>query len=134
VGLRLLGAVTALLIALAFVIGIRQASSTAELRSLVERGGPRSAAQRRQAADDLRTAAFGYPGQDIGLLAAQADLNERRFRQAERTVLKVTRAEPQNVQAWNTLASVLLILGDRGARLSRAVDHLNTLDPIHSHR
>jgi hypothetical protein len=59
VALRLLGAITALLIALAFVLAIRQASSTAELTSLVQSGGPSSAVQRREAAHDLRTAAFG---------------------------------------------------------------------------
>jgi predicted Zn-dependent protease len=124
-----LAAIVALIVCAAFVIGIRQAASINRLNTLVDAGHGLTRAQQRSAASELRSAAFGYPGEDVQVLKAQVALLEHRYRQAERIAESINRSEPDNLQGWIMLAAAGLNNHDRSAAVRAKAEEIR-LDPI----
>lgn len=126
---RVLAAALAAVICAAFAVGIRQASSVNALDALLQtRDGP-TPAQHRAAASDLRSAAFGYPGQDVHILAARAALWEHRYTHAKAMAQSITRLEPDNLQAWVLIAVAGLVIPDRRAVVQAKNEEIR-LDPL----
>jgi predicted Zn-dependent protease len=112
-----------------FAIGIRQAGSTNELNAMLASGRGLTPSQQRSAASDLSSAAFGYPGQEVRILAGSVALREGRIAHASSIARSVNRAEPDNLQGWVLLTAVAIHTGDRRAALD-ARRELIRLDPI----
>jgi hypothetical protein len=126
---RVLVGVLAVVLCAAFIVGVRQAHSSNALNAMLATGDPLTPTQQRSAASDLSSARFGYPGQDVQILAAQLALREHHFARAELISLAITRAEPDNLQGWLVLAAAALIRSDR-ATLLRAKREEIRLDPV----
>jgi hypothetical protein len=126
---RLLALAVAAVVCAGFVIGIRQAISVNRLGALPGTGHGLTPAQQRSAASELRSAAFGYPGEDVQILAAQVAMKEHRYTRAKSIAESINGAEPDNLQGWIQLAAAALNIPDRRAAL-RAKDEEIRLDPI----
>jgi hypothetical protein len=126
---RVLGAVLAAVICAAFAVGVRQARDSNALVALLATGRALTPAQQRSAASDLSSAAFGYPGQDIHILAAQVAMREHRYLDAKAIAQSINRAEPDNLPGWVALAAPGLVIPDRSILL-RAKDEEIRLDPM----
>jgi hypothetical protein len=127
--LRALAATGAVAMCAFFAIGIRQATSVNAVNALLGTGHGLSSAQQRSAASELKSAKFGYPGQDVRILAAQVAIQERRYTRAESIAESINRAEPENLQGWIQLAAAGLNVPDLHAAY-RAKNEEIRLDPI----
>jgi hypothetical protein len=127
--LRALAVALAAVICAAFAVGVRQASDSNALSALLATGRALTPTQQRSAASDLSSATFGYPGQDVKILAAQVAMREHRYTQALSIAQSINRAEPDNLQGWVALAAAGIVVPDRRA-LARAKTEEIRLDPI----
>jgi hypothetical protein len=126
---RLVASAIAVLICIGFLVGARQAHEAAGLTAVIVKGELSSHSQQTSAASMLRAARFGYPGQDVPILAARVALVEHRYSHAAAIARGVTRAEPDNLEGWILLAGALL--GDRDQRGLRHVQEgIARLDPV----
>jgi hypothetical protein len=123
----------ALVICAGFVVGIRQDEGVVALTNLLSAGGRLTQGQQRTAASELSEAKFAYPGQEVDLLAVGVAFHQGRYAKARSVALAATRAEPNNLQAWESLASTALVLADTRA-LFHARDEMARLDPLDIHR
>jgi hypothetical protein len=126
---RLLAAALAAVVCAAFAIGIRQAISVNALSALLATGHELTPTQRRSAASDLSSAAFGYPGQDTQILAAELAMREHHYTHARSIARSINRTEPDNLQGWEALAAAGLVIPDHRALL-RAEAEEARLDPV----
>lgn len=126
---RVLVGALAVVLCAAFTIGIRQAHSSNAISAMLATGHPLTSTQQRSAASDLGSARFGYPGQDVQILAAQLALREHHFARAESISRAITRAEPDNLQGWVLLAAAGLVRSDRAALLRAKREEIR-IDPI----
>jgi cytochrome c-type biogenesis protein CcmH/NrfG len=126
---RVLAAALAAVVCAAFAIGIRQAISVNAVSALLATRHGLTPSQQRSAASELRSAAFGYPGEDVQILAAQVAIREHRYTRAKLIAESINRAEPDNLQGWIVLAAAGLNIPNRRAAL-RAKDEEIRLDPI----
>jgi cytochrome c-type biogenesis protein CcmH/NrfG len=113
----------------AFAIGVLQARSSSDLTALLATGHALTPSQQRSAASDLSSAAFGYPGQEVQILAGSVALREHRLAYAMSIARSVNRAEPDDLRGWVLLAAVGILAGDRRASLD-ATRELIRLDPV----
>jgi predicted Zn-dependent protease len=130
---RVVAVVLAAVICAAFAIGVRQARRSSDLTAVLATGHELTASKERSAASDLKAAAFGYPGQDVQILAAQVALRERRFAHAMSIARSITRAEPQNPQGWAVLAAVGILAGDLSVAEHAKREEIG-LDPLSARR
>jgi cytochrome c-type biogenesis protein CcmH/NrfG len=101
---RVAGVVLALVVCAWFALGIRQVTSREDARALAaraERPSPRVAARERGLLD---RAAQLNPDREIDLLRAGLALGQDDRPAAVRTLERVVREEPQNIQGWTQLA------------------------------
>jgi formate-dependent phosphoribosylglycinamide formyltransferase (GAR transformylase) len=126
---RVVAVAVAAVMCAGFAIGVRQARGSSEVTALLATGHGLTPSQQRSAASDLSSAALGYPGQDVRILAASVALRERRFAYAMSIARSINRAEPDNLQGWVVLAAAGILTGDRRAEV-HAKRELIRLDPI----
>lgn len=130
---RIIAIAVALIICAGFVVGIRQDDGVAALDNLLSATSHLTHGQQRTAASELSEAKFANPGQEVNLLAVGVAFAEGRYAKARSIALAATRAEPDNVQAWSSLAATELVLSDTPA-LFHARDEMARLDPLDVHR
>lgn len=96
-------ALLALVVCAWFALGGVQATDTGRATTLLSRGrvSPGRGAEIRSLLDAAGTL---NPDQTVNLLRGQLAYEQGLFTRATQTFLTVTRAEPQNLQAWLTLA------------------------------
>ena len=85
-----------------FVLGARQAREISRVTSIVQSSSV-SAAQARRANQLLDSAATLNPDREVQLLRAAINIDRNRARRAQAILQQVTRAEPQNIVAWDLL-------------------------------
>jgi predicted Zn-dependent protease len=130
---RITAIAVALVICAGFVVGIRQNEGVAALTNLLSATSRLTHGQQRTAASELSEAKFAYPGQEVNLLAVGVAFHEGRYAKARSIALAATRAEPDNLQAWSSLAATELAASDTRA-LFHARDEMARLDPLDVHR
>jgi hypothetical protein len=130
---RIITVAVALVICAGFVVGIRQDEGVAALTNLLSASSRLTNDQQRTAASELNEAKFAYPGQEVHLLAVGVAFHEGRYAEARSIALAATRAEPNNLEAWSSLAATELVLSDSRA-LFHARDEMARLDPLGVHR
>jgi hypothetical protein len=130
VSVRVLAILAALAATVWFAIGIRQAHDTDAATAIVTGASPVTAARARQADALLHDAKQLNPDTDVDLLRAQLALREGDRARARALALDVTRAEPQNLDAWLVYGTASS--NDRQAFLF-ALRHLNELAPPLGH-
>ena len=124
---RILIVICALLVAAWFAVGARQALDTSRAAAIAGSSARLDAAQARRADSLLRDAAFLNPDHEVQLLRAQVALAHGERARARQLAASVTRAEPQNAQAW-----VLLARASSRAGFFRALKHVAALvPPVH---
>jgi predicted Zn-dependent protease len=106
-----------------FVISIRQAHDTSRAQSILSTGTPLTAAQANRADSLLRAAAFLNPDRQVDILRAELVAERGNFREADRILFGVVRAEPMNINAWFELAAHPL----KPRVLAEALDAVNRL-------
>ena len=92
----------------------------------IARSAALTPAQASRARSLISTASFLNPDQTPGLLRARVAEDLHQTRRAERILLTLTRAQPQNVDAWFALAS---IAGSDKPLERRALDQIARLAP-----
>lgn len=90
----------ALTVAAWFALGIRQSHDLNLATDIVSAPAPLTAARARQASDLLRRAGQLNPDRAVDLARAQLALRRGDTAGAQAIALSVTRAEPQNIDAW----------------------------------
>ncbi|HEX3688723.1 MAG TPA: hypothetical protein VHV28_03475 [Solirubrobacteraceae bacterium] len=108
-----------------FVLGARQSHAVDQATNVVEATAP-TPGQLRAAAADLRSASFMNPDRTLDILQARVAIRQQRLAQARRILSAVTRAEPQNLEAWIWFTGANL--GRRAGSLGRA--RITALDPL----
>jgi hypothetical protein len=108
-----------------FVLGARQAHDVDQATNVVTAANP-TAAQLRSAAAQLRSAAFLNPDRTVDILQARVAILQHRLPRARRILSGVTRAEPQNLEAWIWFTGANL--GRPAGRLGRG--RITALDPM----
>ena len=101
---RIVAALCALSVAAWFAIGTRQAHGTDGATAIVTSARTISAAQARRADALLHEAELLNPDQEVSILRGAAILEAGHELAAQRIFEAVTRAEPQNLEAWLWLA------------------------------
>jgi cytochrome c-type biogenesis protein CcmH/NrfG len=129
---RVVAVALAAIMCAGFAIAVRQARSSSDVSALLAKGHPLTSSEQRAAASDLSSAAFGYPGQDARILAAQVALREQRFGRALALARSGTRAEPKNIQGWAVIAAVGILSGDRSVAIRAKREEIR-LDPVDAH-
>ena len=110
-----------------FVVGIRQAANTTRATTAISSGTDLSAARAARIASWLNAAGWLNPDQQVNVLRGQLALDQNQRAHAELIVERVTRKEPDNLQAWLVLLQATL---DRDRRVfDIAVKALYRLDP-----
>lgn len=87
-----------------FALGIRQATSLTAAETLVDAQTHATAAQARRVQSLLDEAAMLNPDREVDILRARILLERGQDRPALGIIEGVTRAEPQNIEAWLWLA------------------------------
>jgi hypothetical protein len=108
-----------------FVLGVRQSRAVDQATTAVTAANP-TAGQLRAAAAQLRSATFLNPDRSVDILQARVAILQHRLPQARRILAAVTRAEPQNLEAWIWFTGANL--GRPAGRLGRA--RITALDPV----
>lgn len=117
----------ALLIAVWFGIGVRQSTTQNHAEAIIESASRLTAAQARQASRLLDDAGTLNPNRQIELDRSTLMLERGDPVAARDDAAAVIRAEPQNVQAWLTLAYA----SSRDAPvLASALHHVAELEPL----
>jgi hypothetical protein len=103
-GLR--GALLAIsvLVAAWFGIGVLQARDTAHATQNLSSGGRLSQARAHQTASELRDAGFLNPDRQVEILRGQLYLNQGNEPAARSLLIRLVKAEPDNLNAWIWLA------------------------------
>jgi predicted Zn-dependent protease len=108
-----------------FVLGARQARDISQVTAIVQ-GSSVTAAQARQANQRLDSAATLDPDREVALLRAVL-ASERNHEARARTIVEqVTRAEPDNIVAWDLLVQ---LAGHNVQLLAKAFAHVAQLKP-----
>jgi hypothetical protein len=110
-----------------FALGIRQAIAQSRAEAIIAADPHATAAQARRAQQLLSVAAALNPDRQIDLDRVQILLERNQLRAARRTALAVTRAEPQNIEAWVWLAHTAA--GDP-ALFAAALKQVAALEPL----
>ena len=125
--LRIAGAIAALVFCAWFALGIRQAQSVDAATSILGAGhGPISRSAANHARQLLDSAAQLNPDQTVELLRSQLALREGDPARARAIALSVTRAEPDNLQAWIAYGTAS---SNDPAAFHLALRHLEQLAP-----
>jgi hypothetical protein len=119
--------VLALVVCAWFALGIRQAAAQSRAEAIIGARAHATAAQTRRAQQLLSAAATLNPDRQIELDRVQVLLARSQQRAARRIALAVTRAEPQSVAAWVSLARTAA--GDH-ALFDAALRHVAALEPL----
>jgi hypothetical protein len=85
--------------------------------------------QLRDAASLIRSAAVLDPGQDVPILRARLELKSGQDSLARRTLASVTRAEPDNLDAWIQVG-VLAVFRKGSVNVANVKKQLKRLDPL----
>jgi predicted Zn-dependent protease len=101
---RIAGAVAALAVAAWFGLGVYQAHNADAAREAIGRLPDPTAAQTERIRAELDRAATLNPDRGITLLRARAAFQQPDLPRAYRLIQQVTRAEPDNIEAWALLA------------------------------
>lgn len=102
--MRLAGAAVALVVAAWFGLSAYQAHYADAARARIGRLPNPTAAQTAQITRDLDRAATLNPDRGVTLLRARAAFQQPDLPRSYRLIAAVTRAEPDNVEAWALLA------------------------------
>lgn len=102
-GVRAGAVVVAVAIAAWFGIGVLQARDTSRATAGLS-GARLTPAQARRTASLLHDAGFLNPDRQVDVLRAQLYLNQGNERAARSLLIRVVRAEPDNLGAWISLA------------------------------
>ncbi|HEX4010314.1 MAG TPA: hypothetical protein VHX62_09915 [Solirubrobacteraceae bacterium] len=124
--LRVVGVVAALVVCGWFALGIRQAHDANRASAFMSSASPLTAAQVRETRSLLHSAGQLNPDRSVDLLRSQLALRQGDAAQARAIALSVTRAEPQDLDAW--LAYGEASTHDRLGFLL-TLQHLNRLAP-----
>ena len=100
---RLLVSALAVVLIAWFVLGARQAHDLNQATAIAQ-ASTVSAAQARQADQLLDSAATLNPDREVDLTRAAIALDRNDIRRARLITERVTRAEPENIVAWDLLA------------------------------
>lgn len=125
--IRIVAAVCALSVAAWFAIGTRQAHGTDGATAIVTSARTISAAQAQRADALLHGAGLLNPDQEVNILRGAAALESGHGLRAQQTFEAVTRAEPQNLEAWLWLARSS---GANERLFSRALVRVRQLEPL----
>lgn len=99
--LRIAGVLAAVVVCVWFALGIRQAQNVDAASAIIGSGHGRiSASAANRARQLLDSAAQLNPDRSVDLVRSQLALREGDPARARAIALAVTRAEPQNLQAW----------------------------------
>ncbi|HZU60405.1 MAG TPA: hypothetical protein VE983_05535 [Solirubrobacteraceae bacterium] len=101
---RSLGVMLALLICAWFGLGVHQAQDISRATSIIEASAPPDPVQARQASALLSAADVLNPDRTVDLLRAELAIDEGHDVTARLILGRVTREEPQNVNAWALVA------------------------------
>lgn len=115
-----------------FVLGARQAHDISRATSIVQ-GSSVSAAQARRVNQLLDSASALNPDREVQLLRAAVDIDRNRTARAQTILAQVTRAEPENIVAWDLL---LQAAGSDVQLQAKAFKRIAELEPPvpHGHR
>jgi hypothetical protein len=114
----------ALVAALWFAVGIRQARDTDRAGAIVSSAANLSRAQARHANSLLDGAAELNPDTQVQILRSEVALGRGQLALARRIAAEVTRSEPLNSLGWLLLARV-----SNGPAVTAALHHLGELVP-----
>jgi predicted Zn-dependent protease len=123
---RVAGAAFAVLMCAWFALGIRQAHDTDRAAAIASQSTVISAAQAPTASSLLHDAGLLNPDQHVNVLRAQVALERGDAARSRQIVEDVTRAEPQNLEAWLWLAHAS---GSDRALFYRALRRVRLLEP-----
>jgi predicted Zn-dependent protease len=124
--LRVVGVVVAVIVCAWFALGIRQAHDANRATDILAGASPLTSPQVHEAGSLLHRAGQLNPDRSVDLLRSQLALRQGDAARARAIALGVTRAEPENLDAW--LAYGEASTHDRLAFLL-ALQHLNRLAP-----
>jgi predicted Zn-dependent protease len=96
--------VLALVLAAWFGLGAHQAIDTSRATSILSAGGSVTRGEAVRVSSLLDGAGALNPDRQVDLLRGQLALEQGQPRRAQRLISRVTRAEPQNLEAWLSLA------------------------------
>jgi hypothetical protein len=122
----LFAACVALVVCVWFAIGIRQASDLDEATAIVSQSPSPTKTELAHAASLLSSAGTLNPDLEVNLVRAQVARLENDPSGAIRIAEGVVRDEPQNLEAWYTLAQ---LGGDDRRILVHALGEITKLDP-----
>jgi predicted Zn-dependent protease len=109
-----------------FAIGIRDAQDTDQATAILSASSHPAPAAARRVASLLDSAGLLNPDRQLDLLRGQLALQLGHAALARRIFARVTREEPQNIQAWDWLGRAAA----RGSRIQvLAFDHILLLAP-----
>lgn len=97
-------AIIALAACVWFALGVRQAVSLSRAEAIIDAHPFTNAARASEVESLLNEAATLNPDRQVAIARTQILLERRHELAARRTITAVTRAEPQNVEAWIWLA------------------------------
>lgn len=114
-----------------FVLSARQAHALTAATAIVSQSTPLSTAQARHAASLLDSAGTLNPDRQVDVLRGQLALARGEVPAAQRILLGVVRAEPENLNAWIAL---LRASKNSPALFQRALTRIDQLlPPVRSH-
>ncbi len=87
-----------------FALGVRQATSLSRAEAIIDAQPFTTAARAREAESLLNEAATLNPDREVAIDRTHILLERGQELAARRTITAVTRAEPQNIEAWLWLA------------------------------
>jgi predicted Zn-dependent protease len=123
-------AIVAALVSAWFALGVVQAHDTSRAQAIVAGHALLPAERAAQARSLLATAATLNPDEQVNLLSAQIELDQRRPAAAARILRGVAAREPDNIGAW-----VLLARASYGTKtVTAVVRELARLDPLDAAR
>jgi predicted Zn-dependent protease len=123
---RWICAAVSLLVCAWFALGARQAIDTSRAMAIADRGNTATAAEEREVSSLVHDARALNPDQQPLITLGQVEIEHGDDASAVRVLEPITRSEPQNALAWQTLATAA---GDNPALLSKALSHLRVLVP-----
>jgi Flp pilus assembly protein TadD len=103
-----------------FALGFVQARDTSRATALLTRATPLSRAEAARTGSLLGSAGTLNPDLTVDVLRGALQSEERNYAAAERTLLSVTRREPDNLEAWVQLAFVAAQDGDHTTAVAAA--------------
>lgn len=124
---RVLGAGLALVVCAWFVVGLRQAQGTTHAEAFVTTHQHASRAEGHTVRASLSEASLLNPDTTVTLLRGRLAGELGQSGQAARLITPITRQEPQNLDAWLSLAYVS---GHDPAVFARALAQVKRLDPL----